>query len=327
MIPKPPFLEGPHPRAGDRRVRAAEAAPRRGLGRAHHARGGAAHVGRGALAHPRPERAAEDRGGELLRGAAALPPHPPAQPAGADGVRHLAARPPDHPRVLPAVPRRHPGQPRALAPHAALRRRRLAALAHREDPGAAAAHRADPRRDHGPVEGLPDRLQLDAPRAEARRAPRGAAQRLRPAASPTSARSRGAGRSSARPGWTCPVGFEDLHTPHDVEEALDELRGRRPGIRRAVVKLDESFSGEGNALFRYPESDAPAGAARGAAAGGVLGGLGDARRPTSTSSRRWAGSSRSSSRPRRSSRRAPSCGSARAGDVLADLHPRPDPRS
>jgi hypothetical protein len=51
-----------------------------------------------------------------------------------------------------------------------------------------------------------------------------------------------------------PEGFEDLHTPHEVENALEELRARRPGIRRAVVKLDESFSGEGNALFRYPVS-------------------------------------------------------------------------
>ncbi len=114
-------------------------------------------------------------------------------------------------------------------------------------------------------------------------------------------------------GVDLPEGFEDLHTPHDVEAALEELRGRRPGIRRAVVKLDESFSGEGNALFRYPESHTRDGAPRGAAAGRVLGGVGDARRPTSTSSRRWAGSSRSSSRPRRSSRRAPSCGTARAG--------------
>lgn len=55
-------------------------------------------------------------------------------------------------------------------------------------------------------------------------------------------------------GVPLPEGFEDLHTPHDVESALEELRARRPGIRRAVVKLDESFSGEGNALFRYPES-------------------------------------------------------------------------
>ena len=56
-------------------------------------------------------------------------------------------------------------------------------------------------------------------------------------------------------GVDLPVGFEDLHTPHDVEEALVELRGRRPGMKRAVVKLDESFSGEGNALLRYPESE------------------------------------------------------------------------
>jgi hypothetical protein len=53
-----------------------------------------------------------------------------------------------------------------------------------------------------------------------------------------------------------PAGFENLHTQGEIVEALEELRARRPGIRRAVVKLDESFSGEGNALFRYPESDA-----------------------------------------------------------------------
>ena len=59
-------------------------------------------------------------------------------------------------------------------------------------------------------------------------------------------------------GVSLPAGFEDLHTPHDVETALEALRGRRPGIRRAVIKLDESFSGEGNALLRYPESHARA---------------------------------------------------------------------
>ncbi|HEY7921808.1 MAG TPA: peptide ligase PGM1-related protein [Vicinamibacteria bacterium] len=55
-----------------------------------------------------------------------------------------------------------------------------------------------------------------------------------------------------------PEGFEDLHTSHEIVEALVELRARRPGIRRAVLKLDESFSGEGNALFRYPASDSKA---------------------------------------------------------------------
>ena len=52
-----------------------------------------------------------------------------------------------------------------------------------------------------------------------------------------------------------PEGFEDLHTTHEITEALAELRSRRPRLKRAVVKLDESFSGEGNALFRYPATD------------------------------------------------------------------------
>src|SRR5262249_34073325 len=59
-------------------------------------------------------------------------------------------------------------------------------------------------------------------------------------------------------GVACPDGFEDLRSGGDVEEALAELRGRRPGLRRAVVKLDESFSGEGNAIFRYPEDSSRA---------------------------------------------------------------------
>jgi hypothetical protein len=50
-----------------------------------------------------------------------------------------------------------------------------------------------------------------------------------------------------------PAGTEDLRTEHEVENALLELRDARPGIRRAVIKLNDSFSGEGNALLRYPE--------------------------------------------------------------------------
>ena len=51
-----------------------------------------------------------------------------------------------------------------------------------------------------------------------------------------------------------PEGFEDLHSRAEVEESLVELAARRPGMRRAVVKLNDSFSGEGNAIFRYPEA-------------------------------------------------------------------------
>ncbi|HEX4620773.1 MAG TPA: peptide ligase PGM1-related protein, partial [Myxococcaceae bacterium] len=59
-------------------------------------------------------------------------------------------------------------------------------------------------------------------------------------------------------------GMEDLRDRVDVEAALVELQRRRPGLRKAVIKLDDSFSGEGNAIFRYPDQRAagmPAGAA------------------------------------------------------------------
>lgn len=48
------------------------------------------------------------------------------------------------------------------------------------------------------------------------------------------------------------AGFEDLTSEADVIEALLELRRRKPGLRRAIVKLNESFSGEGNAVCTLP---------------------------------------------------------------------------
>jgi hypothetical protein len=48
-----------------------------------------------------------------------------------------------------------------------------------------------------------------------------------------------------------PEGFEDLHGADDVVEALAELKARRRDAARAVVKLNEGFSGEGNAVFRF----------------------------------------------------------------------------
>jgi len=56
-------------------------------------------------------------------------------------------------------------------------------------------------------------------------------------------------------GVELPLGFEDLRTEHDVESALIELKTRRPRLRRAVVKLNDSFSGEGNGIVRIPEED------------------------------------------------------------------------
>jgi PGM1 C-terminal domain len=56
-------------------------------------------------------------------------------------------------------------------------------------------------------------------------------------------------------GVDLPMGFENLHDRQQVEESLEELRANRPGIKKAVIKLNDSFSGEGNAIFRYPEAE------------------------------------------------------------------------
>jgi len=52
-------------------------------------------------------------------------------------------------------------------------------------------------------------------------------------------------------GVTIPDGVEDIGDVRQLAAALAELRQRNPGLRRAVVKLNEGFSGEGNATFRF----------------------------------------------------------------------------
>lgn len=59
-----------------------------------------------------------------------------------------------------------------------------------------------------------------------------------------------------------PAGFEDLHSEAEIVDALCRLAKQRPGIRRAVVKINEGFSGEGNGVFTYPEEKADAEAVR-----------------------------------------------------------------
>ena len=60
-------------------------------------------------------------------------------------------------------------------------------------------------------------------------------------------------------GVDLPLGFEDLVDADDVAGALAELKGRKPAVERAVVKLNEGFSGEGNAVFDF--ANAPSGPA------------------------------------------------------------------
>jgi pheganomycin biosynthesis PGM1-like protein len=52
-------------------------------------------------------------------------------------------------------------------------------------------------------------------------------------------------------GVPLPDGFEHLREEQDIVEAVVELKRRDPGLRRVAVKLDEGFSGEGNAVFPY----------------------------------------------------------------------------
>jgi hypothetical protein len=70
-------------------------------------------------------------------------------------------------------------------------------------------------------------------------------------------------------GVPLPPGREDLRDTQDLTEALVELWSEAPDAERAVVKLNDSFSGEGNAILALDRLDAggasPAAAARAAA--------------------------------------------------------------
>ena len=66
----------------------------------------------------------------------------------------------------------------------------------------------------------------------------------------------GARKAMREAGVPVPRGHEDLRDPGDVVEAVSALREEAPGLERAVLKLNDSFSGEGNALFYYGDADA-----------------------------------------------------------------------
>jgi hypothetical protein len=54
-----------------------------------------------------------------------------------------------------------------------------------------------------------------------------------------------------------PDGFEDLHSKEEALQALTELKRRNPALKKAVIKVNDGFSGDGNAIYKYP--DIPAG--------------------------------------------------------------------
>src|SRR5215510_8374721 len=65
--------------------------------------------------------------------------------------------------------------------------------------------------------------------------------------------SKSGGRKTFREsGVKLPEGFEDLHTKEEVITSLAELKRKNPSLNKAVIKVNEGFSGEGNAIYRYP---------------------------------------------------------------------------
>jgi hypothetical protein len=52
-------------------------------------------------------------------------------------------------------------------------------------------------------------------------------------------------------GLLVPPGFEDLGSEEDIINALAVLKKQNPQLRKAVVKVNDGFSGDGNAIFSY----------------------------------------------------------------------------
>jgi hypothetical protein len=61
----------------------------------------------------------------------------------------------------------------------------------------------------------------------------------------------GSRRAFREAGIELPDGVEDLRDAADLAQALAALKARHPSLGRAVVKLNQGFSGEGNAVFSY----------------------------------------------------------------------------
>jgi hypothetical protein len=58
-------------------------------------------------------------------------------------------------------------------------------------------------------------------------------------------------------GVDLPDGFENLRDMDDVAHAVAQLKTRHPALARAVIKVEEGFSGEGNAVLPLDSIDAP----------------------------------------------------------------------
>jgi PGM1 C-terminal domain len=52
-------------------------------------------------------------------------------------------------------------------------------------------------------------------------------------------------------GLAVPPGYEDLHTEENIIEGLTKMKQQNPSLKKGVVKMNDGFSGDGNAVFSY----------------------------------------------------------------------------
>ena len=52
-----------------------------------------------------------------------------------------------------------------------------------------------------------------------------------------------------------PLGYEDIYSYDQMVEALVALKTSNPNLKKAVIKINEGFSGDGNAIYTYPNVD------------------------------------------------------------------------
>lgn len=63
----------------------------------------------------------------------------------------------------------------------------------------------------------------------------------------------GSRRAFLKAGVAMPPGAEELRTYDDIVHAVAALKDMHPHIKKAVIKLNDGFSGDGNAIIEYPE--------------------------------------------------------------------------
>ncbi len=63
----------------------------------------------------------------------------------------------------------------------------------------------------------------------------------------------GSRRIFVKAGVPIPPGAENLRTYEDIVHAVAALKDMYPHLKKAVIKLNDGFSGDGNAIIKYPE--------------------------------------------------------------------------